>query len=84
MSRETRKVITLGERMKALRKERGLSQQALAREARLDLGVVTKLEQGITQDSPHFKSVARLAQAFGISIDSFVEGTNLAPDADED
>lgn len=60
--------MTLGERIKQKRTERGLSQHALARRAAIGNSLISKLESGsvMTVTLPVAK---QLAQVLGVSID---------------
>jgi transcriptional regulator with XRE-family HTH domain len=55
-------------KLKALRKEKGWSQQKLAEKAGLSINAVTKIEQGLAE-SPTLKTLVKLADALGVSLD---------------
>ena len=61
----------LAKRLKELRKEKGWSQQKLAEKTDLSFNAVTKIEQGLAKH-PTLKTLIKLADAFGISIDELV------------
>jgi transcriptional regulator with XRE-family HTH domain len=65
-------VSTIGERLKKLRGERGLSQAELAERADVSTDVVRKLEQGVRQ-SARVTSLSRLAQALGVSLSELLD-----------
>jgi transcriptional regulator with XRE-family HTH domain len=54
-----------------MRKERGWSQEELARRSGLATVTVVKLEQGKVAD-PHVSTLARLASAMGCQIEAFL------------
>ena len=58
---------TLGERIAGLRKERGMTQEDLARELNVSYQAVSKWENGIS--SPDISNIKQLAQFFCVSID---------------
>jgi transcriptional regulator with XRE-family HTH domain len=57
--------------MRELRTARGLSQEALAREARVSLNLVNKLERGVVRD-PHYSTVENLAHALHTTVAELV------------
>ena len=61
----------LAKRLKELRKEKGWSQQKLAEKTDLSFNAVTKIEQGLAKH-PTLKTLLKLADAFGISLDELV------------
>jgi transcriptional regulator with XRE-family HTH domain len=62
----------LGEHIRAVRKERGLSQEALARRADLSLNVVARIELGIITN-PHYLTLDSIARALDITVEELVE-----------
>lgn len=58
----------LDKKLKALRKEKGWSQQKLAEKAGLSINAVTKIEQGLAE-SPTLKTLVKLVDALGVSLD---------------
>ena len=56
-----------GKRLKELRKEKGLSQEALSKKAGLDRTYEGKIERG--QKSPSLNTIAKLAKALEINLD---------------
>lgn len=64
-----------GARIGELRKERGLSQEAFAREAGLDRAWLGRLERG-TQN-PSIVTIARLAAAFRMDLGDLLRGMPL-------
>src|SRR5215217_3862978 len=61
----------LGKRVRALRTDRDLSQEALAREAGVSLNLVNKLERGVVTD-PHYSTLSGIARALGVSVQELV------------
>jgi len=57
----------MGERLQALRQEKGFSQSQLARAAGIPVGSIKNWEQGIRL--PRLDLAYKLAQAMGISLD---------------
>jgi transcriptional regulator with XRE-family HTH domain len=62
----------LGKRVRALRTDRDLSQEALAREAGVSLNLVNKLERGVVTD-PHYSTLRGISHALGVSIDKLLQ-----------
>lgn len=65
------------DRLKELRKERRLTQAALALLADMPKATVCNLEQG--RNVPTWESVQRLADALGVSCDAFRDGKGGKP-----
>ncbi|WGF87842.1 helix-turn-helix domain-containing protein [Marinivivus vitaminiproducens] len=65
----------LGQRLRTLRKERGLSLASVASAARLSIGLISQIERG--QTSPSFRSLRLLSGALGVPIETFF--TQAAP-----
>jgi transcriptional regulator with XRE-family HTH domain len=66
----------LGENIARLRKEKGMTQEDLARELNISYQAVSKWENGIS--SPDISNIKLLAQFFGVSIDALF-GLELLP-----
>jgi transcriptional regulator with XRE-family HTH domain len=66
-----------GERLKALRQDRELSQMKLASAAGLALMTVNKLENNGTD--PNWSTVIKLARALGVSVAEFDDGADPPP-----
>jgi transcriptional regulator with XRE-family HTH domain len=60
--------IRIGKALKAIREEAGLTQNALARRAKMTASQVSQIESGKRPD-PQFSTIARLAAALGVSLD---------------
>lgn len=69
------------ERLRRLRKERGLSAAALGRRTGLNPTCITKIETGATK-RPRPGTVARLAEALGVAPEAILPET-IWPDSDE-
>jgi ribosome-binding protein aMBF1 (putative translation factor) len=65
-------VPTLGQRLRAEREARGLSQVSLAAEARISQGYLSQIEQDLRE--PTLSIAARLAAALRISLDDLALG----------
>ena len=70
----------LGEIITHLRKEKGMTQEDLAKELNITYQAVSKWENGIS--SPDISNIMALAQLFGVSIDTLF-GLELLPDKTE-
>jgi transcriptional regulator with XRE-family HTH domain len=66
--------LTIGERIKALREERRLSQAALATKSALQQPFLSKVEQGLKKPSP--QSIDKIASALGIGGQTLAAGTD--------
>jgi transcriptional regulator with XRE-family HTH domain len=69
--------MVLAERLKTMREQKGLSQQALAEAARMTQSAFSRLEAGVVQQ-PRLAVLKRLAEALGVSVDYLV-GTVRVP-----
>ena len=61
----------LGIKIKRLRSERGMTQESLAKRARISREYVARLELG--QHDPGLSTLIRLAKALGISVGNLVD-----------
>ncbi len=52
--------------LRTLRKERGLTLEAVAYLAGVDIATISRVERGIV--TPHRATVVRMARAFGVSV----------------
>lgn len=64
----------LAENIRRLRKNKGLSQEKLARLADISNNTLIKIEQGIAKE-PTITTVSKVASALGVSIDELVKGS---------
>src|SRR6476619_4512258 len=72
---------TIGERLKRLRLERGLSQRELAAPG-VSYAYISRIEAGTRQ--PSVKALRRLAGKLGVSADYLERGSNLDPEAERE
>lgn len=71
--------VTISERCAALREQYGLSLQEVADRAGLSKSHVWELEQGRSRN-PTVDTAARLARAFGVSLDYLIGASTDRPD----
>jgi transcriptional regulator with XRE-family HTH domain len=64
--------VTLGERIKEARQQRGLTQEQLARRSGLTLNAYGDIERGRITD-PHYSSLRGIARGLGITVAELVE-----------
>ena len=57
--------------MQILRKDKGLTQEELAKESGIAYTTIVKLEQGLL-DNPTLKTLQKLAKVFNIKIDELI------------
>jgi transcriptional regulator with XRE-family HTH domain len=62
----------LAENIKRFRKQRGISQEELAREAGVTYSTLIKLESG-SNKNPTVKTLQQIAQALGVTLDDLVK-----------
>ena len=74
-STSTDLAVRIGRRVKQLREERGLTQEAAAWSAELSKGYLSRVESG--HHLPSLDALARLAAAFGLTLPDLV---NLQPE----
>ena len=69
----------IGKEIRRARRDRGLTQEELARRANISLNGLAQLEQGGRTD-PHYSTLSKLAVALGVSVGELLdEGKVLAP-----
>ncbi|MBD3156471.1 helix-turn-helix domain-containing protein [Candidatus Peregrinibacteria bacterium] len=61
----------LGQKIQKLRKEKGLSQDELARKADIPYTTLTKIEIGVIK-KPSVFAVAKIAEALDVSLDQLI------------
>ena len=66
----------IGQRIRRLRQERGLAQDRLAIEARVDQSGLSKLERGKERRMGEVP-LRRIAQVLGLTLDELLEGTDF-------
>ncbi|MEM1314787.1 MAG: XRE family transcriptional regulator [Pseudomonadota bacterium] len=70
----------MGERLRALRRDRGLTLQQVAERTGISIGTLSKVERGLT--SLGYDRFERLAQGMGVDMAAlFAEGAAIAPGA---
>ncbi len=74
--------MTIGERIKACRKDAGLSQEKVAEALGVSRQAVTKWETG--QSNPGTENLFKLAELFGTTVDLLLEKEATAPSPDTD
>ena len=62
----------LAENIKTFRKQRGLSQEQLARKAGVTYSTLIKLESG-SNKNPTVKTLQQIAQALGVTLDDLMK-----------
>lgn len=62
----------LGNRIRQLREDKGWNQRALAREARVDTALLSRLEAGT--GNPGFNTLSAIAKGLGISLSELLKG----------
>lgn len=65
----------LNERLKALRQEKGMSQERVARELSITLSAYQRLEKN--DNTPNYANFLRLADFFGVSMDYLAGRTDV-------
>lgn len=65
----------IGQRIRQLRHERGLSQQEVADELNSYQHIICRWERGKVK--PQKKSIERICAALGVSLSEFVEGVDI-------
>lgn len=68
----------IGQKIKILRKTRGLTQQQLAEKLRVKRATISNYEIG--RRSPHIKELEDIAEALGVNLDYFGFGGSAAVD----
>ena len=71
----TKKQGHIGQRIKTLRIEKGLTQEALGEKLGLDKGTVSKMERG--ENAPTAKTLIAIKKLFGVSTDWILTGEGL-------
>lgn len=70
--------MTLGEKIQKLRKQRGLSQEALAEKVTVTRQTISKWELG--QSTPDLDFIAQLSDIFNVSSDYLIKDEMVEPD----
>ena len=69
---ETALLVSLGGRLKDLRRERGLTQESLALSIDMDRSFIAEIETGVR--NPSTLSLARIAAGLGVPLSALFEG----------
>jgi transcriptional regulator with XRE-family HTH domain len=64
-------LMPIGDRLKELRKAKGLTQLQLSQASGLSLSIITQIEQGLTAD-PRLSTLRGFGKALGVSLDALV------------
>jgi transcriptional regulator with XRE-family HTH domain len=75
---ERRYMVKLGQRIRAVREERGLTQQAVARSAGIATDMVSRLENG-HYTSPGLRTLLRIAEGMDVSLAALLPDAASAP-----
>lgn len=67
--------VTFGERVRQLRQDRGLSQEAFAHACRLDRTYISGIERG--RRNPSLQSIARIARNLGVSLSKLFDNVQF-------
>jgi transcriptional regulator with XRE-family HTH domain len=68
--------MTLGQRVFRIRSAQGITQERLAEKSGVGRITIVKLESG-AQHTATWQTVARLAKAFGLTMDEFLKGVDM-------
>ncbi|HEB11904.1 MAG TPA: XRE family transcriptional regulator [Spirochaetales bacterium] len=71
----------LSENIKRLRKQKGLSQDKLAKLADITLTTLVKIESG-ANDNPTIKTLKKIADALEVTVNDLLENQPDKPDSD--
>jgi transcriptional regulator with XRE-family HTH domain len=74
----TQELAPIGQRLKALRENAGMSQQSLATSAGLSVSLVSQIERGSRVD-PRMSTITALAAALDVTLDELVGRGGSAP-----
>jgi transcriptional regulator with XRE-family HTH domain len=72
----------IGERLKSLRAERGLTILELALKAGVSAGIISRIERG--NSNPSMRTLQRIRAALGVNLWEFLDKGRAAPSADPD
>jgi transcriptional regulator with XRE-family HTH domain len=70
--------LTLAEKIRAIRKAVGISQEEVVRRSNLTLAAVSRLERGTATD-PHLSTLRGIARALGVPVRMFLEEEESQP-----
>ena len=69
---EEKKNKTIGDKIKAWRKKRGITQDALAKKADIPYTTLAKIESDVIEN-PSLQTITKIAGGLGISLDDLVK-----------
>ncbi|PIU36275.1 hypothetical protein COT03_00415 [Candidatus Shapirobacteria bacterium CG07_land_8_20_14_0_80_39_18] len=69
---EDKKSKTIGDKIKAWRKKRDLTQDALAKKANIPYTTIAKIESDVIQN-PSLQTITKVAEGLGVSLDDLVK-----------
>ncbi len=69
---EEKKNKSIGDKIKAWRKKRDITQDALAKKADIPYTTLAKIESGVIQN-PSIQSVSKIADGLGVSLDELMK-----------
>ena len=75
---ERRYMVKLGQRIRAIREERSLTQQAVARSAGIATDMISRLENG-HYTSPGLRTLLRVAEGMGVSLGALLPDASGVP-----
>lgn len=71
--------MTFAAKLRALREEKGLTQEQLATAAVIPIGTLRDYEQGKRRDDPALSTAVKLARALGVGVEVFADCVDDAP-----
>jgi transcriptional regulator with XRE-family HTH domain len=72
--------MTFAAKLKALREEKGLTQEQLATAAVIPIGTLRDYEQGKRRDDPALSTAVKLARALGVGVEVFADCVEDGPE----
>ena len=69
---EEKKSKTIGDKIKAWRKKKDLTQDALAKKANIPYTTLAKIESNVIQN-PSLQTITKIARGFDVSLDDLVK-----------
>lgn len=66
---------SVGERVRSVRRQRGLSLQQVAQQAELSVGFLSQIERGLS--SPALRDLVRIATALGVGLNLFFDAADV-------
>jgi len=69
--------MTVGEKIRAIRIERGISKWKLAKEAKINYRTLGFIEQKDATNNPNLWTLKKILDILGVSFDEFLEGVEI-------